>query len=100
MSPADWRAGITRARRRLARIARSRRGDALGSNFNCADQESSSWEERGILAVDLLRNRLVSRGSTRQPLVIGDFGAGNERLRRILGEQLGVPHEYRGYDLN
>jgi hypothetical protein len=35
-----------------------------------------------------------------RPLRIADLGAGNERLRGVLDTQLGIPHEYRAYDLH
>jgi len=69
------------------------------SDFNCAFQDSPSWDERAAEAVAMLRTHI---SSTRQPaaaLVIGDFGAGNERLRGVLEHELQQPIEYHAFDL-
>jgi hypothetical protein len=75
---------------RLARFfVRSPTGD-----FNCAAQDSPSWDERAAVAVDLAV-ALPWTGRVR----VADFGAGNQRLREVLTERLGVPPLYEPYDL-
>jgi hypothetical protein len=75
---------------RLARLfTRSPAGD-----FNCAAQDSPSWDERAAVAVELAAG-LPWGGLVR----IADLGAGNERLRGVLSESLQVQHSYEAYDL-
>ena len=81
-------------RRRLGRHEKKR-----GLDFNCADQASPNWQERAVIAVDLLRDSLAAKETSAPTLTIADFGAGNERLRAVLAERLGQPHMYFPYDL-
>src|SRR5829696_772201 len=81
------------------RRARDHEASGLGVDFNCADQQSPSWQERAVVAVDLLRESLAGDPHTSAPLTIADFGAGNERLRDVLAERLGRTHTYHPYDL-
>jgi hypothetical protein len=73
---------------RLARLLRRPVGD-----FNCAAQDSPSWDERAAVAVDLAAT-LPWTGGVR----VADLGAGNERLREVLLERL-VVSLYEPYDL-
>jgi hypothetical protein len=66
-------------------------------DFNCAFQDSASWDERALEAVLMLRTYLALEPAAR--LVIGDFGAGNERLRDVLERELPDAHEYHAFDV-
>jgi colanic acid/amylovoran biosynthesis protein len=92
---AKWRESL----RSAAHALRLHHERQLGRNFNCGDQLSSSWDERAVAAVSLLRSSVSTPSGAEQTLVIGDFGAGNERLREILSTALTVPHEYHAFDL-
>jgi SAM-dependent methyltransferase len=79
-------------------VRRWLRGAPRSRPFNLDLSESPSWDERAEVAVGLLaahRRALLPE----RPLRIADLGCGDERLRRILSEQLSEPHEYQGYDL-
>jgi hypothetical protein len=79
----------------LTRAGRARR------RFNCADQGAASWDERARDAVRLWRQ---TRGTwvpeARAELVVGDLGAGGERLRPALADGMPQPHRYLAYDLH
>jgi polysaccharide pyruvyl transferase WcaK-like protein len=94
-----WKTAVRNAARRAALVARLRPELQLGRDCNCGDQLSSSWDERAEAAVSLLRSSVTMRGPAERALVIGDFGAGNERLRGILSGALSFPHEYHAFDL-
>jgi hypothetical protein len=83
----------------LRRRGLGRHAKKLGLDFNCADQESPSWQERAVIAVDLLRDSLAAEETAAPTLTIADFGAGNERLRAVLAAELGHQHTYFPYDL-
>jgi hypothetical protein len=76
-----------------SRLARRRR------DFNCAFQDSATWDERASEAVAVLRTYLESYHEPAGTLVIGDFGAGNERLRAVLDGELRGAHEYHAFDV-
>ena len=76
-----------------SRLTRRRR------DFNCAFQDSASWDERASEAVAMVRAYLTSQQEPAATLVIGDFGAGNERLRGVLERGLQCAHEYHPFDL-
>jgi hypothetical protein len=68
--------------------------------FNLSKQASSAWQERADDAVALwVQNRADWRPAGDAPLRIVDLGAGNERLRDVIGAHFRVPHTYTGYDL-
>lgn len=69
------------------------------TDFNCAFQDSPSWDERATEAVAMLRTYLYSGRQPAATLVIGDFGAGNERLRDVLEHELTQSSEYHPFDL-
>ncbi|MET0557132.1 MAG: methyltransferase domain-containing protein [Solirubrobacterales bacterium] len=78
--------------------ALTRRGRAR-RRFNCGDQ--ARWEDRARSAAALLKAHEAQLPSkTGKPLVIADLGAGNERLRSLLGELLDGEHRYLPFDLH
>jgi len=77
---------------RLTREGRARR------RFNCAKQ--GEWGDRARTAGELLKSNRWILEATTPPLVIADFGAGNERLRLLLEDSFGESVEYRPYDLH
>lgn len=90
----DWR---SRSVRRLLR----RNGERSPLPFNLADSASPRWEERAETAVALLAaNAENLRWDRSVGLRIADFGAGNERLQRVLASRLRQPHRYAAFDLH
>lgn len=80
----------------MAKLSPARRGRR---RFNCDFQ--ADWDERASAAVGLLSDhRATWARVAARPVTIGDFGAGNERLRPLLAAKLGVPHTYHPYDLH
>ena len=77
----------------IARLARFLMRSPVG-DFNCAAQDSPSWDERAAVGADLAV-ALPWTGRIR----VADLGAGNERLREVLTERLDVPLLYEPYDL-
>lgn len=75
----------------IARLARLFRRPPV--DFNCAAQDSPSWDERAAVAVDLAATLPWPEG-----VRVTDLGAGNERLREVLSERLTVSL-YEPYDL-
>jgi hypothetical protein len=67
--------------------------------YNCRDQCSPAWEERAEEAVTLLVASPIDL-TARPRLQVGDLGAGNQRLLRVLERDLAVPIEYHAYDLH
>ncbi len=89
---APWRK-LTSPTSRLTRAGRARR------RFNCGKQ--GEWDQRAMTAVELLRATHGSWGpETGSPLVVADFGAGNERLRPLLRSALDEELDYQPYDLH
>jgi SAM-dependent methyltransferase len=69
--------------------------------FNLDDAASPRWEERAEAAVRLLAAHLDDiRGDSSSALRIADFGAGGERLRRLLAARLSAPYTYSGFDIH
>jgi len=67
--------------------------------FNCDGQ--AYWGERAEAAVGLLlQHESQCRTVPQASLMVGDLGAGNERLRPILARGLTHKHEYWAYDLH
>jgi len=69
--------------------------------YNLGDRGSPRWEERAEAAVELLARHAA--GVTPDPvdgIRIADFGAGDERLRRVLAARLDLPHTCTGFDLH
>lgn len=69
--------------------------DAL--RFNCADQTGSSWNERAIIAADLIKKAAFFNSG--RVLSIADVGCGDGKLEASIGANLS-PFEYQGYDLH
>jgi hypothetical protein len=76
-----------------SRLVRRRR------DFNCAFQDSATWDERASESEAMLRTYLSAHQEPAATLVIGDFGAGTERLRGVLERALQCAHEYHAFDL-
>jgi hypothetical protein len=101
-----WRSGFASevATRRLSALRLASPASLLTKQgrarrrFNCGDQ--SSWAERAEAAVALWCNYAERGQVLTEPLVIGDLGAGSERLRPILSRVLACPHIYIPYDLH
>jgi hypothetical protein len=91
-------------RSRMQRLLRSpaspfTRAGRARRRFNCAEQ--ARWDERAYDAVQLWRD---TRGGWmpdgRSELLVGDLGAGSERLRQPLADTMPQPHRYLAYDLH
>jgi hypothetical protein len=67
--------------------------------YNCQDQASPAWENRAEEAVALLVASPIGRTPDVR-LQVGDLGAGNQRLLRVLERELTVPFDYHSYDLH
>jgi methyltransferase family protein len=68
--------------------------------YNLADAGSPRWEQRAEAAVDLLVSNLDTlRWDASAGLSIADFGAGDERLGRVLASRLAQQHRYTGFDI-
>jgi hypothetical protein len=81
---------------RLLRFRRKPQND----RFNLSKQDRPTWQERADDAVALwVQNRADWRPPGGGPLRIADLGAGNERLRDVIGAHVVAPHTYTGYDL-
>lgn len=85
-------------RRLLSPTSRWTRGGRARRRFNCGKQ--GEWDERAEAAIVLLQAHQDAWGAGRNPLVIADFGAGNERLRPLLASTFGDANEYHPYDLH
>jgi Polysaccharide pyruvyl transferase len=107
-----WR-GADDLRPRLLEAARRQIGEGKGAYrrlqqieilrglpFNLGDSASPRWDERAEAAVGLLAAHVGSIGRDHDDLRIADFGAGNQRLRRVLAERLPQPHTYAAFDLH
>jgi hypothetical protein len=71
-----------------------------GVPYNLADAGSPRWEERAEAAVGLLvANLHAVRWDPSAGLRIADFGAGDERLRRVLASRLAQKHRYHSFDI-
>lgn len=82
------------------KIWHRRRAPASSLPFNLDDAASPRWEERAEAATALLAANVGSLGWDRSVgLRIADFGAGDERLNRILASRLGFPYSYVGFDI-
>jgi colanic acid/amylovoran biosynthesis protein len=69
--------------------------------FNLGDSASPRWDERAEAAVELLAANLDSISRDHDVgLRIADFGAGNQRLRRVLADRFPQPHTYAAFDLH
>jgi hypothetical protein len=88
---------LTRGAIRILRRSLKRRDPRR--RYNCQDQCSPAWEERAEEAVTLLVASPVDL-TARGRLQVGDLGAGNQRLLRVLERDLAVPIEYHAYDLH
>jgi hypothetical protein len=68
--------------------------------FNLDDAGSQRWEERAEAAVELLvENVDALRSDPSADLRIADFGAGDERLRRVLAARTRFQVSYSPFDL-
>ena len=68
--------------------------------FNLGDAASPRWEERAEAAVELLvANACALRSDRSRDLRIADFGAGDQRLRRVLVDRMNVPYSYSPFDI-
>jgi hypothetical protein len=67
------------------------------ASFNTGRQVE--WEQRAEDAVSLWTDTCGEWAQSRKHLAIGDFGAGNERLRKILAAAPVTRHDYYPYDL-
>ena len=68
--------------------------------YNLDDAGSPRWEERAEAAVGLLAANLDAiRWDSSAGLRIADFGAGDERLRRVLAARLAQTHRYHSFDI-
>jgi hypothetical protein len=68
--------------------------------FNLDDASSPRWEERAETAVELLvANAHALRSDRSRDLRIADFGAGDQRLRRVLAARMEVPYSYTAFDI-
>lgn len=68
--------------------------------FNLDDAGSPRWQERAEAAVELLvANVDALRSDPSASLRIADFGAGDERLRRVLAAQTEFQVSYASFDI-
>ena len=68
--------------------------------FNLDDAGSHRWEERAEAAVELLVGNVDTlRADPSAGLRIADFGAGDQRLRRILAAQTELQFSYASFDI-
>jgi hypothetical protein len=68
--------------------------------YNLDDAGSPRWEERAEAAGGLLVANLDAiRWDPSAGLRIADFGAGDERLRRVLASRLVEEHRYQSFDI-
>jgi hypothetical protein len=82
----------------VLRRLRRPRGEAP---FNTDRQHYETWQTRASDAVSLWFEAHGSwRPENERALRIADYGAGNERLRDLLGAQLAQPFEYFPFDLH
>ena len=88
-------------RRRFASWRRRLLGRRLAAPFNLDDATSPSWDERAEVATDLILANAAQLGWDQSAIVtVGDFGAGDERLNRVLQARLAQPYRYTGFDLH
>jgi hypothetical protein len=68
--------------------------------FNLDDAASPSWDERAEVATDLIVANAAQLGWDQSAIVtVADFGAGDERLNRVLQARFAQPYRYAGFDL-
>jgi hypothetical protein len=88
-------------RRRLASWGRRILGRRPAAPFNLDDAASPSWDERAEVATDLVVENAAQLGWDQSATVtVGDFGAGDERLNRVLRARSAQPYRYMGFDLH
>jgi hypothetical protein len=68
--------------------------------YNLDDAGSPRWDERAEAAAGLLVANLDAiRWDPSAGLRIADFGAGDERLGRVLASRLAQKHRYHSFDI-
>jgi hypothetical protein len=88
-------------RRRLASWGRRILRRRAAAPFNLEDAASPSWEERAEVATDLIVANAAQLGWNQSVVVrVADFGAGDERLNRVLHARFAQPYRYTGFDLH
>jgi hypothetical protein len=87
-------------RRRLVSWGRRILRRRAAAPFNLEDAGSPSWEERAEVATDLIVANAAQLGWNQSVVVrVADFGAGDERLNRLLQARSAQPYRYTGFDL-
>ncbi len=69
--------------------------------FNLDDAASPRWDERAEVAADLIVANAARLGwNDSVAFRVADFGAGDERLNRILRSRFAQPYRYTGFDVH
>lgn len=88
-------------RARWGRRLLQKRGAERPLPFNLADAGSPRWDERANAAVALMAEHLHEiRDAPAAPVKVADFGAGNERLRKVLASCLQQSYTYSPFDIH